>query len=211
VADWSATTIAEMATAGGTLILALATFASIRSANRAARTAERGLLAGLRPVLVGSRLDDAEQKVRFQDNVWLKVGGSGAAVETSHDAVYLVMSVRNVGPGMAVLHGWRVVEERVEHEIREDVSNFRRTTRDIYIGPGEMGFWQGAIREVNDPDFTLVQDLVRRHEMISIEVLYSDLEGGQRFITLFAMIPRQDAGYLCTVARHWNLDRSNPR
>ena len=59
--DWS--TIASLATAGGTLVLAVATFASIRSANRSARvpersarTAERSLLAGQRPLLVNSRL-----------------------------------------------------------------------------------------------------------------------------------------------------------
>ena len=41
--DW--VTISALATAGGTLVLALATFASVRSANRAARVAERSLLS----------------------------------------------------------------------------------------------------------------------------------------------------------------------
>jgi hypothetical protein len=48
------TTIAELGTAGGTLILAIATFGSVRSANRAARVAERSLQIGLRPLLVES-------------------------------------------------------------------------------------------------------------------------------------------------------------
>ena len=39
--DW--VTISSLATAGGTLVLAVATFASVRSANRAARTAELAL------------------------------------------------------------------------------------------------------------------------------------------------------------------------
>lgn len=51
--DW--TTISSLATAGGTLVLAVATFASVRSANRAARLAEQSLLVGLRPVLMPSR------------------------------------------------------------------------------------------------------------------------------------------------------------
>ena len=38
MADWS--TIASLATAGGTLVLAIATFGSTRSANRAARASE---------------------------------------------------------------------------------------------------------------------------------------------------------------------------
>jgi hypothetical protein len=64
--DWA--TIASLATAGGTLALAISTFASVKSANRAARAAERSLLAGLRPLLVPSRLQDAEQKVLFSDD-----------------------------------------------------------------------------------------------------------------------------------------------
>lgn len=49
MADWA--TISSLATAGATLLLAVGTFASVRSANRAARTAERALLARMRPVL----------------------------------------------------------------------------------------------------------------------------------------------------------------
>src|ERR1700692_4305776 len=63
MADW--VTISALATAGGTLVLAVATFSSVRSANRAARAAERSLLAGLRPVLLASRLQDAPHKGAF--------------------------------------------------------------------------------------------------------------------------------------------------
>src|SRR6059036_38303 len=104
MADW--VTISSLATATGTLVLAAATFASVRSANRAARVAERSLLAGLRPVLMPSRLDDPPQKVGFADDTYLLTkGGYGAAVATD-DAVYLAMSLRNAGAGIAVLHGW---------------------------------------------------------------------------------------------------------
>ena len=44
MADW--VTISSLATAGGTLVLAMATFASVRSANQSARVAERSLLVG---------------------------------------------------------------------------------------------------------------------------------------------------------------------
>ena len=50
MADWA--TISALATAGGTLVLAVATFASVRSGNRAARLAERSLELGLRPLLM---------------------------------------------------------------------------------------------------------------------------------------------------------------
>jgi hypothetical protein len=55
---------------GGTLVLAAATFASIKSANRAARAAARSMLAGLRPLLMPSRLEEPPQKVGFNDQKW---------------------------------------------------------------------------------------------------------------------------------------------
>ncbi len=61
--DWVA--ISSLATAGGTLVLALATFSSVKSANRSARVAERSLLAGLRPVLIPSKDKDPPERVRF--------------------------------------------------------------------------------------------------------------------------------------------------
>src|SRR5438309_911602 len=96
------TTVASLATAAGTLVLAGATFASVRSANRAARAAERSLLAGLRPLLMPSRRDDEPQKIMFADEVWVHaVGGSGVA-QVGDGAVYLAISLRNVGTGIAV-------------------------------------------------------------------------------------------------------------
>jgi hypothetical protein len=68
-ANW--TTISSLATAGGTLVLGIATFAAVRSANRAARIAERSFQIGLRPVLAPSRLEDAPQKVMFVDHHWM--------------------------------------------------------------------------------------------------------------------------------------------
>ncbi len=60
--DWA--TIASLATAGGTLVLAVSTFASVRSANRAARAAERSLMVGLQPLLVPSRLRGRDRAMR---------------------------------------------------------------------------------------------------------------------------------------------------
>jgi hypothetical protein len=55
VTDW--VTISSLATAGGTLVLAAATFGSVRSANRAARVAEESLMANSQPLLVPARED----------------------------------------------------------------------------------------------------------------------------------------------------------
>ncbi|TMC48508.1 MAG: hypothetical protein E6J20_18830, partial [Chloroflexi bacterium] len=86
--DW--TIASSLATAAGTLVLAVATFASVRSANRAARASEQALLAGLRPVLMPSRLQDPTQKVGFADNHWVHAPGGGAVADVSDQAIYLV-------------------------------------------------------------------------------------------------------------------------
>jgi len=43
-----------------------------RSANRAARTTERALQAGLLPVLVPSHMHDPPEKIRFIDDDWVR-------------------------------------------------------------------------------------------------------------------------------------------
>ena len=98
--DWAS--VASLATAAGTLVLAVATFAAVRSANRTARAAERSLQAGLRPLLLASRLQDDPQKVMFVDGKWVQVPGGRASVLAEERVIYLAMSVRNVDRGIAV-------------------------------------------------------------------------------------------------------------
>src|ERR1019366_5901769 len=142
MADW--VTISALATAGGTLILAVATFASVRSANRAARAAERSMLAGLRPVLMPSRLQDPAQKVSFFDQRWVTIAGGHAAFEVGAEAIYLVIGLRNAGSGIAVLHGWYFYPERLAGVEPPDPKEFRRLTRDIYVPAGDAGFGTGT-------------------------------------------------------------------
>ena len=211
-ADW--VTISALATAAGTLVLALATFAAVRSSNRAARVAEEALLAGQRPLLTPSRLDDPPLKVGFADEKWLYAPGAGGAAETTDEAVYFAISVRNVGSGIAVLHGWRFFPEWVSSATRDDhapVEEFTRLTRDIYIAAGDVGFWQGAFRDASSPEFAAAKEAVESRQRFSVEILYGDYLGGQRVISRFALSPRNDGGWLAAVGRHWNLDRASPR
>ena len=102
--DW--TTISSLTTGAGTLVLAVATFAAVRSSNRAARIAEAALQEQRRPVLVPSRFDDPTQKIMFVEGHWVKAPGGRAAVEHVNGAVFLAVSLRNVGSGMGVCQGW---------------------------------------------------------------------------------------------------------
>ncbi|HZN14959.1 MAG TPA: hypothetical protein VFB78_11855 [Acidimicrobiales bacterium] len=211
MADW--VTISAFATGGGTLVLAAATFASVRSAHRSARATERALLASIRPVLVSSRLQDPPEKVGFQDDHWLKVGGGRAAVEVADDAIYFAIALRNVGNGLAVLDRWDFYPERQRGADAgpRPVDAFQRLTRDLYVPAGDLGFWQGAFRDRDDPAFAAAAAAVSSRQPMTIDLLYGDHEGGQRTITRFGLVPLDDGGYLAAVSRHWNLDRDDPR
>ncbi len=212
MADW--TTISSLATAGGTLVLALATFSSVRSANRAARVAERALLAGLTPVLVPARMDDPPQKINWVDEHWTRLEGGLAAVELVGDVIYLAIPVRNVGSGLAILQAWRPETdfdvERVR--ARPNMAEFRQQARDIYVPTGDASFWQGAFREVDDPLYDSMRDTVLARRRFMIDLCYSDHEGGQRTITRFTLSPiGEDERWLPSVARHWTIDLPDPR
>jgi hypothetical protein len=206
------TNISALATAGGTLVLALATFASVRSANRAARAAERSLLAGLRPLLMPSRLEDPVQKITFVEGKWLAAPGGGAAAEASDEAVYLAATLRNVGSGIAVLHGWRFYPQLLAGS-RDQPSpeEFTRLIRDLYVPVGDVGFWQGTFRDPSTSEFAGAKAVIEAGEPWTIDVLYGDAEGGQRVISRFAMLPREDGRWLASASRHWHLDRGDPR
>ena len=209
MADWA--TISSLATAGGTLVLAISTFAAVRSSNRAARAAEESLLLGLRPLLVPSRLDDPPQKVGYADGKWLHAAGSGGAAEATGEAVYLAISLRNVGSGIAVLHAWRFDPEWLRQDDHAPLEEFTRLTRDLYIAPGDIGFWQGTFRDPGSSEFGAAKAAVDARERFSVEILYGDYQGGQRVVSRFGLAPREDGGWLASVARHWNIDRAAPR
>jgi hypothetical protein len=217
MADWA--TISSLATAGGTLVLAVATFGSIRSANRAARSAEQSLLAGTRPVLVPSREDDPTERAMFGDGVWLTVEGHQGVIKREGDGLYMGMGVRNAGAGLAVIHGWRVEPGPTAEEFgsvgpleRPDPDDFRRQSRDLYIPAGDSGFWQGAIRDPADPSHRPLLEAKREGRRILIDLMYGDYQGGQRTIARFTINADEERGTRdASVVRYWNVDGVDPR
>ena len=158
-------------------MLAVATFASTRSANRAARAAERSLLDGLRPLLVPSRRQDPPEKISFVDRHWLRVIGVQGVLEISDEVIYLAIALRNVGRGMAVLHGWAASAKGIDSTTapdHRDLSDFRMLTRDLYVPAGDLGFWQGALRDPDDPLFAELGDAISNREPVAIELMYGD-------------------------------------
>jgi hypothetical protein len=208
------TTISSLATGAGTLVLAVATFASVRSSNRSARVAEAALQEQRRPVLSQSRLEDPVQKVMFVEGNWVRAEGGRAVAEHSDGRVYLAMSLRNVGSGIAVCQGWTVLPRLSSSRAMPTHSaedQFRLQTRDLYIPAGDVGMWQGALRNPDDPTRAAVAEAIDAREGVTVELLYTDLVGRQRTITRFAIIPAGEGVWITNMVRHWYLEWSGPR
>lgn len=216
MADWP--TIASLATAGGTLVLAVATFSSVRSgqrsiriAERSTQIAERALLVGLRPVLAPSRVSDPPEAVRFVDGRWVTVSGGMAAVERNGENYYFVIPLRNVGAGLAVLQSWHIAVLWPKPDTpHPEPDAFRRQTRDLYVPAGDTGFWQGSVREPDDPFREGLDEALLAGEVLTVDLFYGDHEGGQGTISRF-ILTREDDQWRCGVVRHWMLEGVDPR
>jgi len=206
--DWVA--ISSLATAGGTLALAVTTYLSVRSANQAARTAERSLLAGLRPLIVESLESDPIQRVNFMDQRGIVTPGGGAAVQVIEDRIYVVLSLRNVGPGIGVLYGGRLYAERRGFSTEPELAAFTMLSRDIYIPPGKIGFWQIAYRDNQDADYDPMLQAIERGEFMA-DILYGDYEGGQRIVTRYVVLRDESGEWRESTVRHLQIDRTDPR
>jgi hypothetical protein len=214
--DW--VTISSLATAGGTLVLAIATFSSVRSANRSARVAEQSLLVGLRPVLIPSREEEPVERIRFGDNEFITVPGHGAGTADRNGVVYLAIGVRNGGSGLAVLHGWRA-RVRDDAYAVPDPEEFVRQQLDIYVPAGDSGYWQGALRDGSMPGYEEVRTGLRNGQPIQVDLMYGDYEGGQRTIARFVLAawPADDDDTpipdtkRATLLRYFNVDGRAPR
>jgi hypothetical protein len=123
----------HLATALGTLILAVATFSAVRSSNLMARIAQEQFLVQLRPVLTTSRREDPTLKVNFGDTKWVHIPGGGAVGEIGPgegsmgpdtSVVYLAIALRN-DPAVPLVLSHPVHHNWVSTEVRS------HTSRDI--------------------------------------------------------------------------------
>ena len=212
MADWQ--TISSLATAGGTLVLAAATFSSVRASHRSLRVAEQALLTNMRPLLVPSLRDDPDQKVLWRGgHVALLTGGRGIAEHDPDEGViYLAVGLRNVGSGLALLHGWYPIPHWASAgDPHAELDDFRRLVIDLYIAPGGAGYWESALRDDQDPLFDQFARAIAERELFTIDILYGDQDGGQRTISRCFLLPASDGGWYGQIARHWNIDRAEPR
>ena len=208
--DWA--TVASLATAGGTLILAIATFASVRSAHRAARVAEYSMQIGIRPLLLPSRLDAPTQKIMWGDEHWASLAGGQAVVETVDANVYLAMSLRNSGSGIAVVHGWHLGLQAIgEAHPHAEPDEFRPQTRDLYVPGGDIGFWQAAMRGPKAPSTPPSWRPSARRGCSRSRCSTRTTRAASTRSGCSSLAPMGESRWLCSMVRHWNLDRPDPR
>ena len=159
-----------------------------------------------------SRPVDPDQKVLWSDRHAAYLSGGRAIFEQQDGVIYLAMGVRNVGTGIGLMHGWYPMPDRAlvnhPHAPPED---FRRLSIDLYVPAADIGYWEGAVRDVNDPVRPGFSSALAERRPFTIDLLYGDQEGGQRTISRFTVLPTSDDGWFCQISIHWNLDRPDPR
>lgn len=201
----------------GTLVLAGATFASIRSSNRSARIAERSLLAGQRPLLVATRREDPAQEIQFADGRVLDNPSTQALFLHDDDVIYLAIPLRNAGAGIAHLQGYRLDPEPADRVQTDplgparhrrgaqapDPATFAQQQRDLYIAAGDTGFWQAALRDPTSSTYTATQRAHHTRGRLTVDLLYGDLEDGQPTITRFVLLPAPPDAWRCDTTHHW--------
>jgi hypothetical protein len=204
--NWSVA--ANLATAAGTLVLAIATFFSSRSANRSNRTADRALRQGLRPILLPSLFTDPVQKIHYQDDHWIQVPGGRATLEVTPTAAYLGLSVRDIGTGPAVIVGWDLVS--TTRDERHPLRDYHLLIRDLFVPAGACGYVQIAARVTTEPAYQALARAERDPQPFAVDVLYSDIEGTEHHVVRMVLNPKpggdQDGhAWALSEARHWTV------
>jgi hypothetical protein len=159
---------------------------------------------------VQSLYTDPVQKALWADRYIAKVEGGRAVADHVEDNIYLAIGVRNVGTGIALLHGWTIWPDVYRGDpVAPD--DFRRLSIDSYVAANAAGVWESALRDPNEAAFIGMVERIREREPFTVDLLYGDQEGGQRTISRFMVLPAGDDGWFAQAPRHWNIDNPAPR
>ena len=141
-------------------------------------------------------------------------------VRRENDVIYLAIPLRNVGSGIAALHGYHLEPEAAQRVAQDplgparhrrgdhapDESAFFEQQRDLYVPSADGGFWQAALRDPDADLFAAMSEAIETAGRITVDLLYRDHEGSQPTITRFVLLPDEDERWRCDVTRHWNLE-----
>jgi hypothetical protein len=105
--------------------------------------------------------------------------------------VYLAMLVRNVGNGMAIIDAWQPFAGQLKSDDPwGSLEDFRPQTRALWIAPNDVAFWQGALRDESNELQRSISVAVA-DGALTVDLLYSDHEGGHRTVSRFSLICRE--------------------
>jgi hypothetical protein len=214
MADWAA-----WGTSAGTLVLAGATFAAVRSSNRSARVAERALLAGLAPGARAVSCARSQRAGAVQRRSRVR-GGCRPRARLRAGRRHLPgdppAQLRRGYRGPSGYHLGADSADRVAHDpggparhrrgdSPPDLESFAEQQRDLYVPSGDVGFWQAARRDPESEPYRRLSEAIRTRGRLTVDLLYSDHEGGQPTITRFVLLPGAGERWRCDVTRHWTL------
>jgi len=103
------------------------------------------------------------------DEHWANVEGGRASVELVDGNIYLAALLRNVGNGIAVLQGWASPDHVQGVVAMPDPQSFRPQACDLYVPPGDVGFWQAGVRDPADPDYPALREAIEERRLFTIE------------------------------------------
>ena len=137
----------------------------------------------------------------------------GLRFEHIDGIVYLAISLRNVGSGIGVCQGWAArpgSATSLDLPNHVPLEDYRPQSRDLYIPVGDVGMWQGALRNPGDSLRADLAAAIDESQPVTVELLYSDQVGRQRTISRFGLTPAGDS-WIAALNRHWYLDWEGPR
>jgi hypothetical protein len=125
-----------------------------------------------------------------------------------------------VGAGIAGLRGYRLEAHSAQAAARDprgaarhrrgepmpDPDAFFAQQRDLYVPSGDLGFWQAARREPGRDGYDELKEAIATRGRITVDLLYTDHEGGQTTITRFVLLAEDGESWHSDVTRHWTPD-----
>ncbi len=118
-------------------------------------------MAGLRPLLVPSKLDDPHQKIGFVDDKWVMARAVVASPRWEKtQSTSRSLSETSVPESLSSTAGasFRAAGSKTH-------TGSLRTSRDsraTYVPVGDVGFWQGAFRDPAEPEFRGCREAIER-------------------------------------------------
>jgi hypothetical protein len=85
--------------------------------------------------------------------------------------------------------------------------NFVLQQRSLYVPAGDVGYWQGAIRECDTDrgDGEALRQAVESGSRLTLYLRYADQDGGHDTVTRYTLSTDENGDWLFGIGRHWSL------